>query len=196
MDTFINRAQRGFGKISTAISVALCTIAVISYANLYTNSAYDLQSTISQMSPQMRMMDSIRFGSVNNVRKENARFTFDLDADLTPLFNWNTKQVFAYVTIDYKTTSKPNYVNDNSLVIWDKIITSPEDAKLELTQARSKYSVYDVQKYLGGPDRAVEFHLRWDVQPHVGFLYNSITRGSAVLELPELKKPKIETQGN
>ena len=35
---------------------------------------------------------------------EYAFLKFDLDADLSSLFNWNTKQVFAYVVADYKTT--------------------------------------------------------------------------------------------
>jgi signal peptidase complex subunit 3 len=34
-------------------------------------------------------------------REEYAHIRFDLDADLSPLFNWNTKQVFAYVSVEY-----------------------------------------------------------------------------------------------
>jgi len=34
---------------------------------------------------------------------EYAFLNFDLDADLSSLFNWNTKQVFAYLVADYKT---------------------------------------------------------------------------------------------
>jgi signal peptidase complex subunit 3 len=29
--------------------------------------------------------------------------TFDLQADLTPLFNWNVKQLFLYLTAEYTT---------------------------------------------------------------------------------------------
>ena len=35
---------------------------------------------------------------------EYAFLNFDLEADLSSLFNWNTKQVFAYLVADYKTT--------------------------------------------------------------------------------------------
>ena len=31
--------------------------------------------------------------------------TFDLQADLTPLFNWNVKQLFLYLTAEYSTPS-------------------------------------------------------------------------------------------
>jgi len=34
---------------------------------------------------------------------------FDLNADLTPVFNWNVKQLFVYLVAEYKT--KNNQVN-------------------------------------------------------------------------------------
>jgi signal peptidase complex subunit 3 len=30
-------------------------------------------------------------------------FNFDLDVDLEPLFNWNVKQLFLYLTAEYQT---------------------------------------------------------------------------------------------
>lgn len=48
---------------------------------------------------------------------------FSLEADLSSLFTWNTKQVFVYVTADWPDASDAN--STNSAVIWDSIITSP-----------------------------------------------------------------------
>ena len=45
-----------------------------------------------------------------------------MDADLSSLFTWNTKQVFVYVTAEWP-SAKTNYTN--SAVIWDSIITNP-----------------------------------------------------------------------
>lgn len=51
------------------------------------------------------------------------QFRFDLDADLSPLFNWNTKQVFAYVYATYSSSDKPDsQVRDSEAIIWDIII--------------------------------------------------------------------------
>lgn len=47
------------------------------------------------------MKFSRRFGSVGGKPKENSKLIFDLESDLTPLFNWNTKQVFVYLTAEY-----------------------------------------------------------------------------------------------
>ena len=53
--------------------------------------------------------------------------TFDLKADLTPLFNWNVKQLFLYLTAEYETQA--NVVNQ--VVLWDKIIQRGENAVLD-----------------------------------------------------------------
>ncbi|KAI4097425.1 MAG: hypothetical protein LQ339_006743 [Xanthoria mediterranea] len=55
-------------------------------------------------------------------REEYAHIKFDLDADLTSLFNWNTKQLFVWITATYpsKTASEP----PSQAVIWDAIINS------------------------------------------------------------------------
>ncbi|KAL8639965.1 MAG: hypothetical protein Q9228_003067 [Teloschistes exilis] len=55
-------------------------------------------------------------------KEEYAHIRFDLDADLTSLFNWNTKQVFAWITATYppKTPSEP----PSQAIIWDIIINS------------------------------------------------------------------------
>jgi signal peptidase complex subunit 3 len=77
-------------------------------------------------------------------REEYAHIRFDLDADLSGLFNWNTKQVFVYVSAEYPTQersttglgqdaeegtvpsadgTRPSEMN--KAVIWDTIISAP-----------------------------------------------------------------------
>lgn len=56
-------------------------------------------------------------------REEYAIIKFSLDADLSSLFTWNTKQLFVYVTADWPSAAGQN--SSNSAVIWDSIITNP-----------------------------------------------------------------------
>jgi len=37
--------------------------------------------------------------------QEHGNFTFDLDLDATPLFHWNVKVVFLYLTVEYQISS-------------------------------------------------------------------------------------------
>lgn len=197
MDTFIGRAQTGFGKFSTAVSVGAFIIALLGVCQLWVDGAFGLSSAVGNVTPTMRWHDSWRYGATHNQRKENARFKFDLDADLTPLFNWNTKQVFVYLTAEYNTTSrKTGTENSNSVVIWDKIVKSKDDAHLKLRSQAGKYSVYDIQQVFGGDNREVQLSFQWNVQPHVGLLvYGETAIEGGTIELPPLpqKKNKAES---
>ncbi|MCJ1380732.1 hypothetical protein MMC17_003840 [Xylographa soralifera] len=59
----------------------------------------------------------------SKTKEEYAHIKFDLEADFTSLFNWNTKQLFVYVLATYPslTTSSP----PSQAIIWDTIIASP-----------------------------------------------------------------------
>ncbi|RYP59437.1 hypothetical protein DL769_008525 [Monosporascus sp. CRB-8-3] len=56
-------------------------------------------------------------------KEEYAIIKFSLDADLSSLFTWNTKQLFVYVTAEWPDQKSANQTNE--AVIWDSIITSP-----------------------------------------------------------------------
>lgn len=57
-------------------------------------------------------------------KDEFAIIKFTLDADLSSLFTWNTKQVFVYITAEWPSSSGGANAT-NQAVIWDSIITSP-----------------------------------------------------------------------
>lgn len=60
-------------------------------------------------------------------KEEYAIIKFSLDADLSSLFTWNTKQVFVYVTAEWPSAGGTGSGRNatNQAVIWDSIITSP-----------------------------------------------------------------------
>ena len=65
--------------------------------------------------------------------------TFDLKVDLEPLFNWNVKQLFLYLSAEYSTPR--NAVNQ--VVLWDKIIQRGENAVLDYRSMNTKYYFWD-----------------------------------------------------
>lgn len=57
--------------------------------------------------------------SASREKNDLGFLTFDLQTDLTPLFNWNVKQLFLYLTAEYETEA--NKINQvNSLNSWLK----------------------------------------------------------------------------
>lgn len=65
--------------------------------------------------------------------------TFDLESNLTSLFNWNVKQLFLFLTAEYKTAD--NVLNQ--VVLWDKIIRRGENAALDFKNMNTKYYFWD-----------------------------------------------------
>ncbi|TPX58000.1 hypothetical protein SpCBS45565_g08094 [Spizellomyces sp. 'palustris'] len=102
---------------------------------------------------------------------------FNLDADLTSLWNWNTKQLFLYVVAEYETPSH----NVNQIVIWDDIITSKEDAIVTLRNKKAEYIASDMSHKLAGIRTNLSLH--WNIVPNVGLLMTQ-RAGSAPLTFP------------
>ncbi|KAF2202632.1 signal peptidase 22 kDa subunit [Delitschia confertaspora ATCC 74209] len=115
MHSTLVRAQNVFGFFTT---VAFCVAAVIA-----------LSVVVSPQTPSA----SVKLRNVQVVRgrphyysykkEEYAHIKFDLDTDLTSLFNWNTKQVFVYLKAIYPSlkASEP----PSEAIIWDAILGSP-----------------------------------------------------------------------
>ncbi|KAI5289354.1 hypothetical protein KEM54_004021 [Ascosphaera aggregata] len=70
-------------------------------------------------------------------REEYAQIKFDLDVDLSSLFNWNTKQVFLYVLVSYP-SSLPGSNTTSEAIIWDYIIPA-KPSPYSLTTLKEKY---------------------------------------------------------
>lgn len=185
MFNLFSRGQAVANQGLTAAIIASVAVAFISMVQLYLGGAWSIDSTaISNVKASASIKNSRSFGASNGKPKENSKIVFDLNADLTPLFNWNTKQVFVYLTAEYpgKTEGAANKVT-----YWDKIITSRDDAKIALKEARAKYSVWDVEKSFRG--RNATLRLEWNVQPWVGPLLFGKTETETTFQFVQ-KLPK------
>ncbi|KAJ7108607.1 signal peptidase 22kDa subunit [Mycena epipterygia] len=101
-------------------------------------------------------------GKGRQYQHEHALVNFEIDADLSPLFNWNTKQLFLYLDAEY-TNSKGV---QHAVVIWDRIVRRKSDAKIHV-QGKQKYAFRDIS---GFRDASATYTLRYNLMPHVGAL--------------------------
>jgi len=129
-------------------------------------------------------------------KEEYASIRFSLDADLSSLFTWNTKQVFVYVTASWPSNASSPASVANTAVIWDTIITSPSadhlanlgkvakrnllrsgEGKsidksrgvLRLKNQKPKYQITAPEGKVAGTD-GLTLRLEYNVQPWVGAL--------------------------
>ncbi|KAK0546602.1 Signal peptidase complex subunit [Tilletia horrida] len=97
--------------------------------------------------------------------QEYAKATFDIDADFSSLFNWNTKQVFVSLAAEYVTAKHAV----NQAVIWDRIVRRKQDAHVAIEGEVNKYGFKAIDKSFKNITD-VTFTLKWNAMPHVGAL--------------------------
>ncbi|CAO3673282.1 unnamed protein product [Rhizopus stolonifer] len=173
------RLSNLFSFAVTVLSTILGLVAVISYIQGYST----IQGKV-QLDAEKTKVVARRFGPENQDYKKKSefvRFSFDVDADFTELFHWNTKQVFVTLVAEYQTDK---YVR-NTVVLWDKIITKKEKAHLKLKNIGNKYAMIDIsQKW--NYERA-NLSLAWDITPYVGMLQSGQSLTKAHLILPSVE---------
>ncbi|XP_069696841.1 signal peptidase complex subunit 3 [Periplaneta americana] len=117
--------------------------------------------------------------SASREKNDLGFLTFDLQTDLTHLFNWNVKQLFLYLTAEYSTpTNKLNQV-----VLWDKIILRGENAILDFKNMNTKYYFWDDGNGLKGNPN-VTLTLSWNIIPNAGLLPSIFALGQHVFRFP------------
>ncbi|KAF8005186.1 hypothetical protein HF325_000643 [Metschnikowia pulcherrima] len=94
MFSLTSRAQAISNKTLLAVSAISVAVAVLSLLQLYFGGAWNIGSTRINNVKAVALLKNLRaFGAEPGTAKENAKLQFDLAADLSPLFNWNTKQL-------------------------------------------------------------------------------------------------------
>ncbi|PSN74446.1 signal peptidase 22 kDa subunit [Corynespora cassiicola Philippines] len=192
MHSTLVRAQNVFGFFTTVAFSVAAIIALSTFIHPQAPSA----------SVQLRNVQVVRGRPhyYSYKKEEYAHIKFDLDADLTSLFNWNTKQVFLYLKAIYPST-KPDEPASEA-IIWDAILgsesapwhqnhyihPSPKGSKAKKTKkgakpADSPYPVgelhlknqrpkYQITDISGKLQNRTDvvLELGWNVQPWVGAL--------------------------
>ncbi|CBZ56038.1 putative signal peptidase complex subunit 3, related [Neospora caninum Liverpool] len=152
MDTYLNRGN-------AVICTLLAALALAALGNHF--STYLLQADpIGEVS----IAEVYEFGVNHALQGEQAQVALNIQADLTSCFNWNTKQLFVYVIVRYETPKNSR----NEVIIWDHIITDPEDAVLGLEGVINKYPLRDHGR--GLRNRTVTVSLEYAYHPVVGVI--------------------------
>lgn len=127
----------------------------------------------------------LRYGPPNHILDADvALLRFDLKVDLRPVWNWNVKQLFVYITVEYETDEHPV----NQVTIWDHIVMEKENALIDKQGALNKYSLFDHGH--GLRNRDITFWLNWYIVPVSGVLFSQHGEADR-LRLPSSYKTEI-----
>jgi signal peptidase complex subunit 3 len=117
MHSSLNRLQTAFGYFTSCAFTLAAIIALLSVIPVPAPTG----SPSASISVRNVQVVSGRPHAYARKREEYAQVKFDLDADLSSLFTWNTKQLFVYVTANYPSGSTED-AGMSEVVIWDMII--------------------------------------------------------------------------
>ncbi|RLN64741.1 hypothetical protein BBP00_00003257 [Phytophthora kernoviae] len=167
MHSVWTRANAVFFTSLMALAI-MCTLTAIS-------------TFLHEAQPVVWRLEMNKLHSLRNYRDkaDRATLSFDLDADLSSVFNWNVKQIFVYVLADFESSSNSR----NQVVIWDKIVQTKDAASLLQFQDEGvKYFLADQHDQLRGAN--VTLSLEWDIMPVCGRLFVHSSSVVSSFELP------------
>jgi len=117
------------------------------------------------MSANKRLVKNVADFSAGRERNDLGFITFDLEADFGRVFDWNTKQLFIYLTAHYKSAN--NVLNQ--VVLWDHIIEKGQETKVHLKNQNTKYYFWDDGNGLKGNNN-VTMTVSMNIIPNAGLL--------------------------
>lgn len=142
MNTLLSRTNAIFA-FTLSILAFLTFICSLSTAFKSYNELVDIK-----MSSVKKVVKNVADYSAGREKNDLGFITFNLDADFTPAFDWNTKQLFLYLTAHYKTKNNV----DNQVVLWDHIMERGDEPKVNLKNQHTKYYFWDDGNGLKGND--------------------------------------------
>lgn len=99
------------GRLNSILFNTLICLAILSSINFLTAYYYRVEPS----DVKFKLNDFDTFSYDRFINEEALSFTFDLETDLRPVFNWNTNLLFVYITCEYNTTKS----DLNKITIWD-----------------------------------------------------------------------------
>ncbi|XP_014664816.1 PREDICTED: signal peptidase complex subunit 3-like [Priapulus caudatus] len=167
-----------FSRLNAIFAFTLSTLAGLTFLCFITTAFIEFKPPVS-LNTAKAIVKIAADHSTTRERFDLGFVNFDLQADLTPIFNWNVKQLFLYLTAEYETEKN----SINQVVLWDKIIQRGENAVLDYRSLRSKYYFWDDGNGLRG-NRNITLTLSWNIVPNSGMLPLLSGDGSHRFEFP------------
>nr|CAB3266525.1 signal peptidase complex subunit 3-like [Phallusia mammillata] len=170
MNTFLSRLNAMFAfSLSVTAGVTFACFLTTHFNDNREDVSIDINRII------VKNMEEFYVGQKHDL----GHLQFSLKANMTPVFNWNCKQLFLYLLAEYETTK--NKVNQ--VVLWDKIIMRGQDANLNINKMNTKYYFFDDGSDLRG--RKVTLSLHWNVIPNSGYLWRVRGNGNLTITVPD-----------
>lgn len=171
MHSIWSRANTVFAFTLTVLS-AVTLMAFVS--SLFANKVTKVE--LSGINPRIRSMSDY---TIEEGKSDLAMISLNIHADMSPIFNWNVKQLFIYLVAEYSTMK--NVVNQ--VVLWDRIIKRTDPLVILEESIHPKYYFLDDGSNLLSHQN-VTLLLKWNIVPNAGRLENAEGAAQYVVKFP------------
>ncbi|CAD7080983.1 unnamed protein product [Hermetia illucens] len=166
---------RGNAILAYSLSVLACLTFCCFISTVFLD-----YRTEAKMNTVKVLLKNVPDYGASRERHDLGFLTFDLQTNLTDLFNWNVKQLFLYLTAEYETKSNKL----NQVVLWDKIVLRGENAVLDFKNMNTKYYFWDDGNGLRA-NKNITLTLSWNIIPNAGLLPSIQAHGSHTFKFPD-----------
>ena len=185
MHSTISRANSVFSV--TFVAVASCAFMMGLFSYLRHEYVFPSQPTGTINVVENRVHNIIQRHPQQPTSTEilqQAHIFFDINADFTDCFDWNTKQVFVYVVAEYATKKHPV----NQVTLFDRIITSKDDAQLVISRD-AKYPLTHISNKGISNNPNVTLKLKYHIMCHSGVTHTKdVSSATVSLKMPKLNQ--------
>ncbi len=165
-------------RLNALGAFAMSTLATLTFL-CFASKFFENYNALADIKTVNVIVKHVSDYSASREKNDLGFLTFDMKADLEPLFNWNVKQLFLYLTAEYET--KNNRVNQ--VVLWDKIVKRGEDAFINVKSMNTKYYFWDDGNGLKN-HKNVTLTLNWNIIPNAGTLPRIAATGKHQFSFP------------
>lgn len=175
MHTFLSRLNALF-----AFSLSVVALLTLAFAVSTTYKSYDKLAKIDLKTVKALVRRMPDYNTLNSMENDLGLVQFNMDADFEDCFDWNVKQLFIYLTANYKTES--NVLNQ--IVLWDYVLNRGEKGQLRLKNQHPEYYMWDDGFGLIGNNN-ISLTLSMNIIPNAGFLQNAISPVTHTFSFPD-----------
>jgi signal peptidase complex subunit 3 len=164
-----------------AFSLSIVALLTLGFALSTSYKSYDKLARIDLKTVKAMVRRMPDYAMPNAVENDLGLVQFNLDADFEECFDWNVKQLFIYLTANYRTPT--NVLNQ--VVLWDYVLNRGEKGQLRLKNQHPEYYLWDDGFGLKGNDN-VTLTLSMNIIPNAGFLQVAISPVTHTFSFPDL----------
>lgn len=159
MHTFLSRLNAVF-----AFSLSIAALLTLMFALSTSYTSYDkcAKGRVEIVKPAVRRMND--YNMPNAKDNDLGLVQFNLDADFEDCFDWNVKQLYIYITANYKTSDNEM----NQIILWDHVLDREDTRKLQYWNRNPEYYFWDDGFGLRGNNVTVT--LSMNIIPNAGYL--------------------------